>query len=55
VFDALGRPVKTLVDADQKQGVHAVDFTAEGLASGTYLYRIETPFYTHMLRMVLTR
>jgi hypothetical protein len=55
VFDALGRPIKTLVDADQKQGVHAIDFTAEGLASGTYLYRIETPFYTHMLRMVLTR
>ena len=55
VFDALGRPVKTLVDGDQKQGVHAIDFTAEGLASGTYIYRIETPFYTHMLRMVLTR
>jgi hypothetical protein len=42
VFDVLGREVARLMDAeDLDEGEHTVEFYAGGLASGTYLYRIE--------------
>ena len=42
VFDLLGRLVATLVDAQQVEGTHEVDFTVQGLPSGRYMYRLET-------------
>jgi len=55
VYDALGRDVRTLVSAHQKAGVYKVTFDAGDLASGTYLYRLETPNYSKNLRMILAR
>ena len=40
VFDLLGRRVSTLVDARLPIGTHAVNWNAEGLASGRYIVRI---------------
>lgn len=40
VYDVLGREVATLVDGYQSGGEHKVPFTATGLASGTYLYKL---------------
>lgn len=40
VYDLLGREVMTLVDGPQPAGRHEVPFTARGLPSGTYLYRL---------------
>lgn len=43
VYDMLGRAVKVLVDSELAEGFHEVSFDAGQLASGMYLYRLETP------------
>lgn len=43
VYDVLGREVAVLVDGFLKAGEHAFEFDATGLASGTYVYVLETP------------
>ncbi len=40
VFDALGRTVAVLVDAEQTAGRHTATFDARSLASGVYVYRL---------------
>jgi enterochelin esterase family protein len=40
VYDLLGREVAVLMDGVVGSGVHAVEFRAEGLSSGVYLYRL---------------
>ncbi len=42
VHDLLGRLVATLVDEPRAAGRHEVRFDASGLASGVYVYRLET-------------
>ncbi|MBP3193746.1 T9SS type A sorting domain-containing protein [Natronogracilivirga saccharolytica] len=41
VYDMLGREVTTLVNEHMDAGQHQVTFDATGLASGTYIYRLE--------------
>ncbi len=43
VFDIIGREVAVLVDGALSPGRHEVSFDAEGLPSGPYLIRMETP------------
>lgn len=40
IFDVLGRKVSTLVNQPQSRGIYSEPFTAEGLASGIYFYRL---------------
>ena len=40
VFDALGTEVETIAEGKYPAGVHEVNFNAEKLSSGLYLYRI---------------
>jgi len=40
VYDMLGREVKTLVNEMKTAGFHRAQFSAEGLASGAYFYRL---------------
>jgi len=42
VFDFLGRHIATLVDEQKQAGRYSVDFNANGLSSGTYLYKLST-------------
>ena len=42
IYDVLGREVKTLVNEFKQAGTFEVQFSASGLASGIYLYRIES-------------
>lgn len=42
VYDIQGRMIDTLVDGDHVTGLHAVQWDASALASGTYFYRIES-------------
>jgi trimeric autotransporter adhesin len=55
VFDITGRLVATLVDGVQPAGVSTVSFNGAGLASGVYLYRLETPSATVTRRMTLLK
>jgi hypothetical protein len=42
VFDVLGRLVRTLVDEEREAGTYSVGFNGGDLASGVYMYRMET-------------
>jgi hypothetical protein len=41
IFDSIGQEVTTLVNKEQAPGVYKVNWNASGLASGTYIYRLE--------------
>ncbi|PLX28530.1 MAG: hypothetical protein C0600_09650 [Ignavibacteria bacterium] len=55
VFDALGREVKVLVDGFTQAGSHQVLFEAKGLTTGIYFYRMETPNFSTMRKMVVAK
>lgn len=55
VYDALGRSVGVLVDEYVTAGTHNVVFDAKGLPSGIYFYRMETPQYSTMKKMVVSK
>jgi uncharacterized protein (DUF362 family) len=40
IYDLLGRELRTLVNETKEAGTHHVTFNADGLASGTYVYRM---------------
>ena len=57
IYDLLGRPVRSLVDARQSAGHYSVlwdgrDDTGGKAASGVYLCRISTPLFNAVKRMV---
>ena len=55
VYDMLGREVVTLVDGIQQAANYQVSFDGSGLASGMYLYRLETPGKALTRRMILLK
>ncbi len=60
IYDVLGRPVRTLVDEVRPMGVHKVvwdgrDGHGRLVASGIYLYRLQTPKSSHTRKMILLR
>lgn len=55
VFDLMGRVVATLVDGVQTAGTYSVTFDGANLASGMYVYRLETPNRTLSKKMVLLK
>ena len=55
VFDLRGRLVETLVSRTLAAGSHSIAFDASNLASGMYLYRLETPSVVRTRKMTLLR
>jgi hypothetical protein len=55
VYDIMGREVETLVNEKQSPGMYQVVFDASGLASGAYLYRIESGSFVAVKKMVLLK
>jgi hypothetical protein len=55
VYDILGRTVAELLNEETEAGSHLVRFNAEGLASGTYLYRLEAGEFVETRKLVLLR
>lgn len=55
VFDLLGRKVMTLVSERQEAGYHAIEFSADNLASGLYFYKLTAGSYTDIKKMMLLR
>jgi hypothetical protein len=55
IFDVLGREVATLVDGFESPGYKEVQFNANGLASGVYVYRLQSGKYVESKKLVLLR
>jgi hypothetical protein len=55
VFNALGQKVAELVDGDKDAGVYEVTFDASGLASGVYLYRMESGSFVQTKKLVVVK
>jgi len=55
VYDILGNELTTLVNETQSAGRHEVEFKDDNIATGVYIYRIETPSFTATKKMVLLR
>lgn len=55
VFDLLGREVATLVEGRETAGRHSVRFDATGLASGMYLYQLNTEQGLFTKKMLLLK
>jgi Zinc carboxypeptidase/Secretion system C-terminal sorting domain len=55
VYDVLGREVATLVNEVMQPGVYTVQFDGSGLASGMYLYRLQSGSFVDVKKFVLLR
>ncbi len=55
VYDVLGREVATLVSENLAAGSYETTFDATGLASGTYLYRLQAGDYVATKKLLLLR
>lgn len=56
IFNILGQKVRTLLNNEYKiSGKHIVEFNADGLPSGIYLYRIQVNDYFKVMKMILLK
>ncbi|MFU8812085.1 MAG: zinc-dependent metalloprotease [Balneolaceae bacterium] len=55
VYDMLGRRVTTLIDEQRPAGSHTIQFDASNLASGVYMYRLQTASQVLSRQMVLIK
>lgn len=55
VYDTLGNEVATLVNEWKEAGDHAVEFNANGLASGIYYYKLTAGNFTLTRKMLMLK
>ncbi len=55
VYDILGREVATLVNAKKAAGNYQVEFNGSKLASGVYIYRLQTGNFSAVKKLVLLK
>jgi hypothetical protein len=55
VFDYLGKEVATLVSGSHSAGYHYYELNAEALSSGVYFYRLSTPQFSAIKKLVLMK
>jgi len=55
IFDITGREIKTLADEWQPPGEHLVNFNAQNLASGIYIYRLQVGQLIKQKKMILLK
>jgi len=55
VYDLNGQEVATLVNEKQKTGIYHIQFDGTKLASGLYIYRLETENYSASKKIILIR
>ena len=51
----LGELIADLMDTEMEAGYHSVEFNASGIASGVYLYRIETEKFNNVKKMIVLK
>jgi hypothetical protein len=55
IYDVLGNKVATLVDEYKPAGSYEVEWSATGLPSGIYFYRLQAGDFIEMKKMILLR
>jgi hypothetical protein len=55
IYDMLGREVKTLVSAEMTTGFHEVEFNANDLSSGIYMYKLQSNNFTDVKKLILIK
>jgi hypothetical protein len=55
VYDVLGNEVASLVNTTQEAGKHSINFNAANLASGLYIYTLNTGNFTSSKKMMLLK
>ncbi len=55
VYDILGKEVATLVNTNESAGEYTLNFNANNLASGMYVYRISAGSYIDSKKMILLK
>lgn len=55
VYDISGKQVAEIVNGSYGAGEYSFDFSAENLATGVYFYKLETPEYTSIKKMILVK
>lgn len=55
ITDVLGKEVVKIIDGNINAGTYRADFNGTGLASGVYLYKLETADYSSVKKMTLVK
>ncbi|MGE5859408.1 MAG: T9SS type A sorting domain-containing protein, partial [Ignavibacteria bacterium] len=55
IYDVLGKEIATLVNREQAAGSYKVEFDGSRLASGIYLFKLQTNNFVETKKMVLTK
>ncbi len=55
VYDILGKEVATLVNEVKNTGSYSVDFSASGITSGVYFYKLESNGFSDIKKMMLIK
>ncbi|MSQ46316.1 MAG: DUF1501 domain-containing protein [Ignavibacteria bacterium] len=55
VYDMTGKEIQTIAEGNYPSGSHEVTFSANGLPSGIYYYRLQSGSYTEMKAMTLVK
>lgn len=55
LYDINGRMLSTIFDNFVPAGTHTLDFNAEGLASGMYIYKMVTSDYSDYKKMIVLK
>ena len=55
IFDLLGHEITTLIEERYPAGDHRFTWTATGLSSGIYLYRLETGGFTLTRKLIIQK
>ena len=55
IFNIIGEQILELINQNMEAGKHSVNWNAEGLPSGTYLYRLESNNFTSTKKLLLLK
>jgi len=55
VFNICGQQVATLINRQMDAGVHSIEFNGLNLASGLYFYKLETPGFVEIRKMIMMK
>lgn len=55
VYDILGNEITTLLNEPKQAGVHQIEFSGKGLASGAYFYKLNSGEFTQVKKFILSR